>query len=63
MKRSYVGVIVLAAVLFLNIVFTQYMVHQFFYENYVNTLIFCGLNIILFPIALFAYKKMKNVKA
>ncbi|WNS73791.1 hypothetical protein RRV45_12770 [Bacillus sp. DTU_2020_1000418_1_SI_GHA_SEK_038] len=63
MKRSYVGVFVLAAVLFLNIVFTQYMVHQFFYENYVNTLIFCGLNIVLFPIAWFAYKKMKNVKA
>jgi hypothetical protein len=39
------------------------MVHQFFYENYVNTLIFCGLNIVLFPIAIFAYKKMKNVKA
>ncbi|KAB2333473.1 hypothetical protein F7732_05095 [Bacillus mesophilum] len=60
MKRSYIGVLLLSAVLFLNIIFTQYMVHQYFYENYVNTLIFCGLNIVMFPIAFFLYKKTKK---
>ncbi|KAF0819832.1 hypothetical protein KIS4809_1104 [Bacillus sp. ZZV12-4809] len=47
----------------MNIVFTQYMVHQFYYENYENVLIFGGLNIILFPLAVFAYKKTINMRA
>ncbi|MBU8878021.1 hypothetical protein BGM26_03325 [Bacillus sp. FJAT-29790] len=63
MKHKFVGVAILCAILMLNIIFTQYMVHQFFYENYVNVLIFCGLNIVLFPIAIYSYNKMKNVKA
>ncbi|PWW28466.1 hypothetical protein DFO73_106282 [Cytobacillus oceanisediminis] len=63
MKRSYIGVIVLAAILMMNIVFTQYMVHQYYYENYVNVLIFGGLNIVLFPLAVFAYKKTINMRA
>ncbi|MCM3092295.1 MULTISPECIES: hypothetical protein [unclassified Cytobacillus] len=63
MKRSYLGVIILAAILMMNIVFTQYMVHQFYYENYENVLIFGGLNIILFPLAVFAYKKTINMRA
>lgn len=63
MKRSYLGVIILAAILMMNIVFTQYMVHQFYYENYVNVLIFGGLNIVLFPLAVFAYKKTINMRA
>ncbi|URM34533.1 hypothetical protein LLY41_09150 [Cytobacillus firmus] len=49
MKRRYLGVIILAAILMMNIVFTQYMVHQYYYENYENVLIFGGLNIVLFP--------------
>ena len=63
MKRSYLGVIILAAILMMNIVFTQYMVHQFYYENYENVLIFGGLNIILFPLAVLAYKKTINMRA
>lgn len=63
MKRSYLGVIILASILMMNIVFTQYMVHQFYYENYENVLIFGGLNIILFPLAVFAYKKTINMRA
>ncbi|RFB13370.1 hypothetical protein DZB84_17210 [Bacillus sp. HNG] len=60
MKRSYQGVLILSVILFLNIIFTQKMVHQYFYENYVNTLIFCGLNIVLFPVAWVVYKKLKK---
>ncbi|THE12750.1 hypothetical protein E1I69_10175 [Bacillus timonensis] len=60
MKRSYLGVLILSVILFLNIIFTQKMVHQYFYENYVNTLIFCGLNIMLFPVAWVVYKKLKK---
>ncbi|MEH7386191.1 hypothetical protein V7147_12350 [Bacillus sp. JJ1521] len=60
MKRSYLGVFILSVILFLNIIFTQKMVHQYFSENYVNTLIFCGLNIVLFPVAWVVYKKLKK---
>ncbi|WP_010677875.1 hypothetical protein [Bacillus timonensis] len=60
MKRSYRGVLILSVILLLNIIFTQKMVHQYFYENYVNTLIFCGLNIVLFPVAWIFYKKLKK---
>lgn len=63
MKRSYISVLILAAILMMNIVFTQYMVHQYYYENYVNVLIFGGLNIVLFPLAVFAYKKTINMRA
>ena len=49
MKLKYVSVAILCAILLLNIIFTQYMVHQYYYENYVNTLIFGGLNIIFIP--------------
>ena len=63
MKLKFVGVIILCVVLMMNIIFTQYMVHQYYYENYVNVLLFAGLNIVLFPFAIFAYKKTKNVKA
>lgn len=63
MKHKAIGVVILCAILMLNIIFTQYMVHQYYYENYVNTLIFMGLNLILFPVAIVVYKKTKNVKA
>lgn len=63
MKLRVVGVAILCVVLLLNIIFTQYMVHQYYYENYLNTIIFMGLNILLFPIALYVYKKTKNIKA
>jgi len=61
MKRSYVPVALLLAVLFLNIILTQYMVHQYFYQNYQNTIISGALNIVLFPIAILIYKKGVNV--
>jgi uncharacterized membrane protein len=57
MKRNNVSVAILCGILMLNIVFTQFMVHQYFYENYSSTLIFMGLNIFLFPIAWFVYKR------
>ncbi|MBS4179255.1 hypothetical protein [Lederbergia citrea] len=57
MKRNYLFFAILCIILFLNIVFTQYVVHQYYFENYLNVLIFCALNIALFPIALFIYKK------
>ena len=60
MKLKVAGVAILCAILMLNIIFTQYMVHQYYYENYVNTLIFGGLNIILFPVAIYVYKKQKT---
>lgn len=61
MKRSYLPVALLLAVLMLNIIFTQYMVHQYFYEHYTNTVIAAIINIILFPIAFLIYKKGVNV--
>jgi hypothetical protein len=63
MKFKYIGVVLLCAFFMMNIVFTQFMVHQYYYENYVNVLIFGGLNIVVFPLALFTYKKTKNEKA
>ncbi|WP_174731545.1 hypothetical protein [Mesobacillus harenae] len=57
MKRSYIPVLILCAFLMMSIVFTQYMVHQYYFENYVTTLIFCGLNLLLFPAALYVYRK------
>ena len=57
MKRSYVSVALLLAVLMLNIISTQYMVHQYFYENYTNTIIAAVINVILFPTAFIIYKK------
>lgn len=61
MKRSYVPVALLLAILMLNIIFTQYMVHQYFYENFTNTIIAAIINIVLFPIAFLIYKKGVNV--
>ncbi|HWO97199.1 MAG TPA: hypothetical protein VNM45_12885 [Bacillus sp. (in: firmicutes)] len=62
MKRNYGSFAILCVILLLNIVFTQFVVHQYYYENYINTLIYCGLNILLFPIALYVYKKDKKRK-
>jgi hypothetical protein len=63
MKRNYVSVLILCAILMLNIVFTQFMVHQYFYQNYTNTLVYGALNILLFPVAIYVYKKDKSKKA
>jgi hypothetical protein len=61
MKRSYLPVALLLAVLMLNIIFTQYMVHQYFYENYTNTIIAAVINVILLPVAFLIYKKGVNI--
>lgn len=63
MRLKFFGVALLCAFFMMNIVFTQFMVHQYYYENYVNVLIFGGLNIVVFTLALFTYKKTKNEKA
>ncbi|MEH7112380.1 hypothetical protein V7124_08350 [Neobacillus niacini] len=61
MKRSYVSVALLLAVLLVNIIVTQYMVHQYFYENYTNTIIAAVINVVLFPTAFLIYKKGVNI--
>ncbi|MDR4945633.1 hypothetical protein [Neobacillus cucumis] len=61
MKRSYVPVGLLLAVLMLNIIFTQWMVHQYFYQHYTNTIIAAVINVILFPISFLIYKKGVNI--
>jgi hypothetical protein len=61
MKRSYIPVALLLAVLMCNIIATQYMVHQYFFENYTNTIIAGVINVILFPAAFLIYKKGVNV--
>ncbi|MDL4841915.1 hypothetical protein [Aquibacillus rhizosphaerae] len=60
MKRSYFGVISLCAILFMDIVFMQLLVHQYFHQNYKIVLLFMFCNIILFPIALYIYKQEIN---
>lgn len=64
MKRKHVYFTILALILFLNVVFAKYIVHQFYYQNYGNTLIFVGINIILFPLAILIYRlDRKNKEA
>jgi len=63
MKRSYRGVLSLCLILFFNIVITQATVHQYYFENYGITLLLAGLNVVLFPIAIWIYKRHKNVEA
>lgn len=62
MIKKHKYLILLIAILFLNIIFAKYIVHQFYYQNYVNTLLFVGLNIVLFPVAIFVYKKEQKRK-
>ncbi|PLR76854.1 hypothetical protein CU633_13180 [Bacillus sp. V3-13] len=57
MKRNNLMFGILCAILMLNIIFTQYMVHQYFFENYRNVIVFGALNIILFPVAILVYRK------
>jgi hypothetical protein len=57
MKRSYGSVALLLIILMLNIIATQFMVHQYFYENYTNTIVAAVINVILFPAAFLIYKK------
>ncbi|NMD71988.1 hypothetical protein HHO41_16940 [Bacillus sp. DNRA2] len=63
MKHNLVGIALLCGILLVNIIFTQYMVHQFFYENYTNALLFGLGNVLLFPVALYVYKWDQKRKA
>jgi hypothetical protein len=60
MKLKYLSVVLLCAVLMLNIIFTQYMVHQYFFARFQNTLMAAIINVLLFPVAFFIYKYDKN---
>jgi hypothetical protein len=60
MKHKYLGVALLLAVLMANIVLTQYMVHQYFYEHYQNSIIAAATNIVLFFVAFLIYKNDKK---
>ncbi|WP_059106068.1 hypothetical protein [Shouchella shacheensis] len=60
MKRSALGVLALSLILLLNIVFTQLAVHQYYHERYGAVLIYAGLNVILFPLAVLIYKKERD---
>ncbi|MBW7475243.1 hypothetical protein K0T92_10840 [Paenibacillus oenotherae] len=62
MKRSYRGVVLLSLVLFLNIVCTQQTVNAYYYEKYETVILFCGLNLLLFPVAFWIYKRERDVK-
>ncbi|RIX60136.1 hypothetical protein D3P08_00680 [Paenibacillus nanensis] len=62
MKRSYRGVIYMSFVLLLHIVFTQQVVNAFFYEQYGKVLVFAGLNVLMFPVALWIYRRERNVR-
>jgi hypothetical protein len=62
MKRSYIGVLLLCAVVFLDIVCTQRAIHYYYYEQYSMTVMFAIFNIVLFPIAWLIYKKEKGVE-
>ncbi|WP_083935046.1 hypothetical protein [Bacillus sp. 1NLA3E] len=63
MKRRYFSVVLLCLILLLNLAFTQYMVHQYFYQNYLNALISSIIIILLFPIAIYVYKRDQKRKA
>lgn len=62
MKFKHVYFAALCIILFLNIIFTQKMVHQFFYEQYTNTIILGLLNIVLFPVAILIYKQDRKAE-
>jgi membrane protease YdiL (CAAX protease family) len=62
MKRSWRGVILMCLVLFLNIVFTQKAIHQYYFEHYTATLVFAALNVVLFPIAFWIYRFERKVE-
>lgn len=62
MKRSYVGVILLCVVLFLNIVCTQKAVNAYYFEHYRTVIVYAALNGLLFPVAAWIYRRERDVK-
>jgi|GEM_PF-930342 len=61
MKRSYRGVLLLCVVLMLNIIFTQKAVHQYYFQQYEQTIFYAILNLLLFPVAIYIYKRERKV--
>ncbi|WP_054028395.1 hypothetical protein [Bacillus sp. FJAT-28004] len=62
MKRSYLGVILLCVVLFLNILCTQKAVNAYYFEHYRSVIIYAVCNILLFPAAILIYRKERNIR-
>ncbi|MDD9267089.1 hypothetical protein ACFPES_08650 [Paenibacillus sp. GCM10023248] len=62
MKRSYVGVLLLCIVLFLNIVCTQKAVNAYYFDQFRTVIVYAVLNILLFPAALWIYNRERDVK-
>ncbi|HUC91678.1 MAG TPA: hypothetical protein VMS09_06540 [Paenibacillus sp.] len=60
MKRSWRGVIYLCIVLFLSIVVTQTVVNAFFYEKYGLVVTLALINVLLFPVALWIYRRERD---
>ncbi|WP_432774483.1 hypothetical protein AAFJ72_14605 [Brevibacillus gelatini] len=57
MKRSYRGVLLLCLVLFANLICTQYTVNLFYFARYKEVIALSLINLLLFPLALFFYKR------
>ncbi|GEB34719.1 MULTISPECIES: hypothetical protein [Brevibacillus] len=57
MKRSYRGVLLLCLVLFANLICTQYTVNLFYFARYEEVIGLSVVNLLLFPLAVFLYRK------
>ncbi|CAH1202233.1 hypothetical protein PAECIP111891_02073 [Paenibacillus allorhizoplanae] len=62
MKRSYIGVILLCILLFLNIVFTQKAVNAYYFDHFTSVIVYAALNILLFPVAIWIYRRERDVE-
>ncbi|UJF33838.1 hypothetical protein [Paenibacillus hexagrammi] len=62
MKRSYLGVLLLCVVLFLNIICTQKAVNAYYFEHYRTVIFYAVCNAMLFPIALWIYQRERDVQ-
>ncbi|MFE8699562.1 hypothetical protein ACFYKX_02875 [Cytobacillus sp. FJAT-54145] len=54
MKFNFYALLI---ILLLNIVITQHIVHQYYFQNYMNSIILTVVNLLLFPLAIYIYKK------
>lgn len=63
MKLNDMSIMLLCGILMLNIIFTQYLVNQYFYQNYVNVVLLCFLNFLLFPTAIWIYFRYEKRKS
>lgn len=62
MKRSYLGVGLLCVILFLNIVCTQKAVNAYYFEQYRSVMVYAICNVLLFPAALWVYRRERDAK-